>query len=361
MWYSFNNFKKEKKMNFPFRETDFNGNLNIAIAVNLVIYAVLLISVPSIVIGIISFIKPKIKAKTSFYLYAFSSAVFLMVGTVGLIREGYEGTETFTHELPNSEGINQLIMAGIIAGGALAGLTVVIVFRYFFVKFSGEVHKTHDNHSHDDHIFNLSDIDNPKAAWLVIFLILSHRTIDGFVLGGTVAKMSTGADLNLGLFITFILHIFVEVLIVYYRQVQYGQKRWKALFYNFVTLLAIVPVMVIGAYINQYLAQVAWILPFVNVSGGSIIAFVGVIELVPEFLHYKRMSSKDWYKLIICYSVGIVFALFILSFHTHEHVEEHAHDHDHETTTQVLKLIANPKQYLSSLNNFNIVNNFQPV
>lgn len=338
-------------MSFPFKDTNFGGNLNAAIAINLLIYAILLISIPSIVIAIISIFKPKIKGKTSFYLYAFSSAVFIMVGTAGLIREGFEGAESYTHELPNSEGINQLIMALLIAGGAIIGLTVAILFRFLFVKFSGEVHQTHENHSHDDHIFNFSDIDNPKAAWLVIFLILSHRTIDGFVLGGTVAKMSSGDPLNIGLIITFNIHIFVEVLIVYYRQVQFGQKKWKALFYNFVTLLAIIPIMFVGAYINQYLSMVGWILPLVNASGGSIIAFVGVIELVPEFLHYKKMSSKDWYKLIICYSVGIVFALFVLSFH-----DDSTHEEHHETTTQSLIKLLDTKEYLSNLYSFKVVN-----
>lgn len=336
-------------MTFPFQASSFGGNLEAAIAVNLLIYAILLIAVPSLIIAIISFIKPKIKGKSSFYLYAFSSAVFIMVGTVGLLREGFEGAESYSHDLTKSEGLNQLIMASIIAGGAIIGLTVAILFRYLFVKFSGEVHKTHDNHSHDDHIFNFSDIDNPKAAWLVICLILSHRTIDGFVLGGTVSKMSIGEPLNLGLIITFNIHIFVEVLIVYYRQVQFGQTRGKALFYNAITLLAIIPVMFIGAYINKYLSSIGWLLPLVNASGGSIIAFVGVIELVPEFLHYKKMSSKEWYKLIICYSVGIVFALFVLSFH-----QDHDESHTHSTVSEALSLV-NTKSYINNLYNFSLI------
>ena len=339
-------------MSFPFQAVDFNGSLEAAIAVNLIIYVVLLITVPSLFILVISFIKPKIKEKTNFYLYAFSSAFFIMIGTIGLIKEGFESSQSYTehlHQYDNSKIIKDLITAAIIGGGAIVGLTAVIVFRFLFVKKTGELHDSHTNHSHDDHIFNLSDIVNPKAAWLVIFLILSHRTIDGFALGGTVAKNSDATEeINLGLVIAFNIHILIEVLIVYYRQVQFGQKRWKAVLYNFYTLLAIVPIMFIGAYINKYLVQVGWILPFVNVSGGSVVTFVGIIELVPEFLHHKKMTAKEWYKLIACFSFGIIFSLVFLSLSHHSHGggerthgDEHLQDqvdHVHNTIRQMIRI-----------------------
>lgn len=300
-------------MNFLFTSKYF-GNLEIAIAVNLVIYAIILLTVPSLLILILSFIKPTIKEKTSFYLYAFSSAVFIMIGTLGLLRESFEGSSQFVDSITSFESTQKvLITIGIIVGGAIIGLVVAISFRYIFVKKVGEVHHLHDSHSHSDHIVNVKDIDNPKVAWLVIFLILSHRTIDGFVLGGYIAKISAGIPANLGMVITFNLHIIIEVIIIYYRQIQFGEKRWKAALYNFYTLLSIIPIMFIGAYINQYLAAVGWILPLTNASGGTIITFVGIIELVPEFLHNKRMKVKEWYKVIISFGFGIIFALILLS------------------------------------------------
>lgn len=300
-------------MTFLFTANYF-GNLQIAIAVNLVIYALILLALPSLLVLVISFIKPVIKEKTSFYLYAFSSAVFIMIGTLGLIKESFEGSSSFVNSNNNfSSPEKVLITIGIIVGGAIIGLTVAILFRYLFVKRVGEVHNLHDFHSHNDHIVNAKDIDNPKVAWLVIFLILSHRTIDGFVLGGYIAKISAGIPANLGMVITFNLHIIIEVIIIYYRQIQFGEKRWKAALYNFYTLLSLIPIMFVGAYINPYLASVGWILPLTNASGGTIITFVGIIELVPEFLHNKKMKAKEWYKVIISFGFGIIFALILLS------------------------------------------------
>lgn len=326
---------------FPFKEGVAGFTLTTAIAANLAIYVVLLISIPSLFIVVISLVKPKIKEKSNFYLYAFSSAMFIMIGTVGLIREGFEKSSEYVESaFSSNEVLGQVITALMIGGGAILGLSFAIAFRYFFVKRSGELHKSHESHLHDDHIINLGDIDNPKTAWLVIFLLLSHRTIDGLVLGSSVAEISsTTENINWGLIITFNLHILIETLIVYYRQVQFGEKKWKAVLYNFYTLLALIPIMIVGASTHNLLQQTQWILPIVNASGGSIITFVGIIELVPEFLHHKKMNSKEWYKLIFWFALGIIFALVILSFHSHDH-ENHNRTHEHLATSLNLNIVS---------------------
>lgn len=343
-------------MNFPFTAESF-GNLEIAIAINLLIYSLLLLVVPSIFILVVSLIKPKIKEKSSFYLYAFSSAVFIMIGTLGLLKESFDDTASFVETNHYEPVASQFITIGIIAGGAILGLTIAILFRFVFLKRVGEVHSMHDHHSHSDHIVNVNDIDHPRAAWLVIFLILSHRTIDGFVLGGSVAKITEGDPnaINLGLIITFNLHILIEVLIIYYRQVQFGQTRKKAFLYNFYTLLAIIPIMFIGAYVNKYLDLLGgWILPLANASGGTIITFVAIIDLVPEFLHNKKMIAKEWYKLIIIFGLGIVFALILLSFHTHEHTTEETHVHSLNFKTYYQNLIDSYK-----VNSYSVLNSLK--
>lgn len=325
---------------FPYHRQDFNGNINLAIFVNLLIYILILLTVPSLFILLLSFIKPKLKPTSNFYLYAFSSAIFVLIGTVGLIGESLEHGREFIGRLETNnilrvnEAIEAGLAIGITAGGALIGLTVVILFRFLFIKKFGEIHHTHGMHGHNDLITNVHDIDSKtiKAAWLVIFLILSHRMIDGFILGGTTYRFTSDSNepLSIGFIITFNLHILVEAVIIYYRQIQYGQKRWKAVMYNFLTTLVIVPIMFLGAYINPYLQRLGWFLPVVNASGGAIITFVGIIEIVPEFIHFKDMQSKEWYKVIIAFALGIIVALILLSFHTHGHEHgEHGHSHGH--------------------------------
>ncbi|MDE5775160.1 MAG: hypothetical protein K2H51_02420, partial [Malacoplasma sp.] len=90
-----------------------------------------------------------------------------------------------------------------------------------------------------------------------------------------------------------------------------------------------------------YLVYAGWVLPLANISGGSVITFVGIIELVPEFLHHKKMSSKEWYKLIICFSVGIVFALVFLSLSHGSHSEtEYEHIETQNLVQQAKHFVA---------------------
>lgn len=61
----------------------FNGNITLATFVNLIIYILILLGVPSLVLGVISIFKLKITDKKNIYIYAFATGMFLMIGTVG--------------------------------------------------------------------------------------------------------------------------------------------------------------------------------------------------------------------------------------------------------------------------------------
>ncbi|UWD34104.1 ZIP family metal transporter [Mesomycoplasma molare] len=311
---------------FPFKSQNFNGNIDLAILVNLIIYISILLVIPISIVLLIAKIKPTIKKSTNIYLYALSAGMLLIIGTVGFLRESYEVLERNIHEqayladfLEANELNEQFLVLLIVGSGSFIGISSIFVVRYFFVRFFGvsESHQNHDEHGHHDHIVNFADIDNPKSAWLAILLLLSHRTIDGFILGATVAKMSSGEPLNIGLIVTFNIHIIIEILIVYYRQVQYGQTIKKAVIYNLITTLLLVPIMTIGAFINRFLNSVWWLLPLINSSGGSILTFVVVIELTPEFIHLRNRTKKEWYLALIAFAIGIIMTLMLLAFHSH--------------------------------------------
>ncbi|SFW06918.1 Uncharacterised protein [Chlamydia abortus] len=89
-------------------------------------------------------------------------------------------------------------------------------------------------------------------------MMLSHRIIDGLVLGISVYQVTANgiSKANLGLIITFNIHLLLEVVLIYYRQLQYGEKKGKAILFNFVTLLLIVPIMFIGAFLGKYINKV---------------------------------------------------------------------------------------------------------
>ncbi|WP_240532051.1 ZIP family metal transporter [[Mycoplasma] collis] len=311
---------------FPFTKSNFD--LNVAITLNLLIYIFVLLAFPVILALFVAFVKPRIKKSTNTYLYALSSGILIMIATTGLLKEAFEEGEKYAHLLGEKNVINltdineQLIQAGIVTFGSLLGVSTLFLVRHIFIKhFQIEKHKNHEEHGHHDHIISFNDIDNPKAAWLAILLLLSHRTIDGFILGATVARVSEGRELNYGLVITFNIHIIIEILIVHYRQVQYGQTIKKAVLYNIVTIALIIPIMIVGAYINRYLrgsVQTGWILPVVNAFGGSILAFAVIIELVPEFIHLRNSGKKEWYLSLVFFGIGIILTVMLLAFHTHD-------------------------------------------
>jgi len=89
-------------------------------------------------------------------------------------------------------------------------------------------------------------------------MLLSHRLIDGLVLGLSVYQLTTNGvnKANLALIITFNIHLLLEVVIVYYRQIQYGEKKSKAILFNFITLILIIPIMFLGAFIGKFLNKV---------------------------------------------------------------------------------------------------------
>ena len=58
-------------------------------------------------------------------------------------------------------------------------------------------------------------------------------------------------------------------------------------------------------------------MPSFEILGGSIIIFMAVIELVPEFIHYRNEGPKVIYTTLIIFAFSIVFTLILLSIHSH--------------------------------------------
>ena len=316
-----------------FNVEKFNNNFELTIFVNLLIYSLILFSVPLIFMGLLSCFKIKINKKATIYMYAFSTGMFLIIGAAGFIKEGYIGLETWFHDSSAIGGyqytggnvrIEQSFIAIIVLVTAFLGLGIVILSKYLIAKKSKnvELHKDHAEHGHSDHIISFNDIDNPKAAWVAILMMLSHRIIDGLVLGISVYQLTANgiSKANLGLIITFNIHLLLEVVLVYYRQLQYGEKKGKAILFNFITLLLIVPIMFIGAFLGKYINKVGWLMPSWEIFGGVIIVFMAIVELVPEFIHFRNEDRKTIFTTLTLLALGIIITLIMLSFHTHSQV-----------------------------------------
>ncbi|MGX9340619.1 ZIP family metal transporter [Mycoplasma sp. 128] len=310
-----------------FTQSTFNNNYGLTIFVNLLLYILILLLGPMIISFLVGLVKKNVKSSKMIYLYAFSAGMFLMIGALGFMKESSTGLETWFHSSDQGKSLTggssakeQLYMALIMGISSFVGLGLVIGWRFAMVKLSKEeVHKSHTDHNHSDHFISLTDIDNPRAAWVAIFMLLSHRIIDGIVLGYSVFQFTSDdyTNPNISLIVTFNIHILIESLIIYYRQLQYGQTRWKALLYNFYTMLLIIPVMFIGAYSGPLFLKSGWLLPALQTLAGAVIVFTSVFELIPEFIHARNDKPKVVYLTFISFSLSIVFSIILLSFHTH--------------------------------------------
>ncbi|MGX9339307.1 hypothetical protein ACT1UH_00950 [Mycoplasma sp. 332] len=308
--------------------TAFENNIELTIFINILVYIPILMILPLILLGLLSFIKPSEKAKKGnaiIYMYAFSTGMFLMIGAFGFLREGYKIAIDFTHDGPNKFGseINRtLVTVGILGISALIGFSVVIAGRYLFIRKSKiDPHKSHEEHNHSDHLISFKDIDNPKAAWLAIVMLLSHRIIDGFFIGYSIFKIiftQNTFSSSLTLLITFTIHILIEVTIIYFRQIQYGEKKGKAVLYNFITFLLIIPFIFLGAFTGRFINDdLKWIQSSLLIFGGAIIIFTAIFELVPEFIHIRNKDTKTLYRTLIIFAASIVTTIMLLSFHSH--------------------------------------------
>ncbi|AZZ65754.1 hypothetical protein DMC14_003120 [Metamycoplasma phocicerebrale] len=305
-----------------------SANLYLLLFLNLLVYIPILVALPLLLMGLLSLIKTeKIRNNKNFliYIYAFSTGMFLMLGAFGFLREGYDIAKSYTHGgtfVQSSEIIRTLTVVGIMGISALIGFSLVIGGRYLFIKKAKiDPHTEHEEHNHSDHLISFKDIDNPKAAWLAILLLLSHRVIDGFFIGYTIFKIIVSKNTfssSLMLLITFTLHILFEISIVYFRQIQYGEKKRKAVMYNFLTFILIIPFIFMGAFFGTFLGgTLKWIQSGILTMGGAIIVFTSVFELIPEFIHIRNKNTKTLYSTFITFSAAIVITIILLSFHTH--------------------------------------------
>lgn len=282
-------------------------NDGLSLFLNLLVFSIVILAITMAINCLIILIRPKIRENTNFYLYSFSTGLLVIIGTVGLLSEGYSNAQAaYPHD--------SLLAVTILLCGGLAGFIFTVVLRFFLATKISPKHLHHELHDHSDHIINATDIDNPKAAWLVIGLLLAHRSIDGFMLGSIIPKLMAHKPLNLGFMIVFFIHIIFEVVFIYYRQIQYGQKKWKALLHNFYTLVALVVIIFVGGFLYDSVEKVGWIIPFANGFGGIIITFVTILEIVPEFIHFRNINAKKWYVTIIWFGIGLLFALAMVLY-----------------------------------------------
>ncbi|CAM9125933.1 hypothetical protein MYMA111404_02470 [Mycoplasma marinum] len=305
------------------------GFNNLDLSLKVLIFSAVILLIPIILGLILPIVKPTIKRKSNIYLYSFSAGFILVLGLYGLIAQpmmelqeqlsgGHShnhGAASHAHHYEQWEVI--LIMAGVAVAGVTLGMGGSFLARHIFIKKAGEVHGNHDDHNHGDHIFNIKEAQSAKSKLTVITLLAFHKLPAGISLGLMIHGMSTNhSGITIAAIVAFIIHTIPEMLTIYYRQIEMGLNKWKAMGYTLVIQLLLVPLMFIGAYIGEGIQDVVWLMPMIFVISGSILVFTSIIELIPEFID-QNISHAKWHITMMLFVIGFMSALLILLIHVH--------------------------------------------
>ncbi|TCG10997.1 hypothetical protein [Mycoplasma todarodis] len=301
------------------------------LSLQVLLFAGVVLAIPLLLGLILPIVKPKIKRKSNIYLYSFSAGFILVLGLYGLIaqpltslRETLEGGG----HLHDHDHHNQIlktygewetigILAGIAIGGVTIGMGGSMLARHIFTKKSGEVHSNHGDHNHGDHIFNLKEAQSAKSKLTVVMLLMAHKIPAGISLGLMIQGLSHHASgMTIAAIVAFIIHTIPEMLTIYYRQIEMGTSKWKAMGFTLLIQLILLPMMFIGAYLGEAIQDVVWLMPLILVTSGSILVFTAILELIPEFID-QQISHVKWHTTTLLFVVGFLFALLILLVHVH--------------------------------------------
>lgn len=269
--------------------------------------------IPMIFCFIFSFFKVFKSKLASIFVYSFMSGMMIVMATLGLMREAYEGMHSFS---------NDLITAAVLVSGTAIGLFATLGIRFLISKFSKEMHKEHHHHNHSDLLFNISEVETRQSFWMVLWSLMGHKIIAGLSLGMLLYN-SSGEILhinNIGLIIITLVHMIPESLLIFHKYYEISNSKWKSFLISFAAQLVVFIFLLIGATVfYQISSTVYWMMPLLfAISGGSIL-FVSIIDLVPEFIHNKNESNKNWYWILLVFCLGVIISVFLSAIHTHSH------------------------------------------
>lgn len=294
--------------------------------INILILLSLAIGVPGLTVGFISLFKIRIGNNVRTYLYAFTAGLVLILGTVGFIAEAItHSKEYFSSESHATlSAIDTIKIISVVAGGAIIGVIIVMLSRYIFTKLTGKKNDFHDHHSDHNHaefLFNASDIDNKKIKWLPILLLLAHRLVDGIVLGfmANTSNLNVIAQFdNWGMIIVFVLHLVPTSIIIYFIQLDItDNKRFKSFIVTVLMTVIMVPFTLIGGFLINGIESIWWVMPILYAISGSLMTLGSILEIIPEFIHFRNASLKQWMYTTAWLSSGIILAILLISVHSH--------------------------------------------
>lgn len=314
-----------------------NPNLNIFF--NLLFLFGLAIVVPGIFVLFISFFKFKISKKIQIYLSSFTAGLIIILGTVGLIAESIHSLQEHFGDTSTNSTSSTLQTIGIVASGVIIGVGLVILSKWVLSKNKHELHEHHHHHGHSEAVFNIADIDNKRIKWLPIILLALHRSVDGITLG-LMANTQNNSILgfeNWGMLIVFIIHLIPTSIIIYLIQLNIQKNnKFKAFGYTILMSVLMIPFTFIGGYLSSLFDHEWWLMPLLFSISGSLMTIMTIMEIIPEFIHYRNAGPKQWLGVISVIGIGVLLAVILISIHSHS-------DETHTHVSAALNIIQNLK------------------
>ncbi|WP_051617838.1 ZIP family metal transporter [Mycoplasmopsis iners] len=305
---------------------------------------------------LISFIFPLFKKnhlskKGTLLLYAFVTGFFIAMSLFGFLREAIEISTVRIQT--SSAGTTYFWNILLVGGGLAVGLSFAYGLRRLIKLISKtkaikndpqarlfvHSHELSHDHSDDYHHHQIAPdhglkrlnakfkTNEPlqtesKNKVVALLLLLTHRVPAGLLIGYSLNSFfdpnsrSFGA-LSWAFIISFVLHLIPEILIFFYRQREMGINKWKATFWSISSLLMLIPLMLIGIYLGEFINKAPHAMSFVQALVAGIFLFTSIVEFLPEFYHSHH--DKKLFRLVMfVFFAGIVICAIVLSFHTHQ-------------------------------------------
>lgn len=314
-------------------------NNTLLIFENISLLSLIIIAAPMLISLCLLFVKNKLSNNSVIYLYAFSTGLLIILSTLGLIKEGYDGVEDIlshssTIELHSDQEIIFKVL--IIGFGVLSGLIIAIVIKTLVFKIQNKkilkISSESKHHLHDDAkccVVNVEEIIKKNGKLAAIFIVSSHKFIDGISLGllANSAETLFGFE-NIGIIILFIIHDLPITIVIFFLQRSANVSKAKTFLYIFLISIITVPFMFLGGFVGDVLTenpQVSWLFPFLECLAGGVLLFTTIMEFVPEFIHNNHLCSKHWFITVVWLCAGIMLSLIMSLIHIHGHNDENSH------------------------------------
>lgn len=288
--------------------------MNINVLYNSLFIGTLVVFVPVIISFLLSFINFKKINSLSLYVYSFMSSMMLILATLGFMREGYEELEV----VHNNDPLSTFINISILSGGVLIGMIITIGIRIIVSKYSRETHLNHNEHNHSDILYNTVDIETKSSFITILWSLIAHKIVAGISLAITLYNSNILFSFeNIGMVIILIIHMIPESIMIFYKANEIFNSRTKSTVITLLLQVVIVLFMIIGIFTFNYIFNIYWIMPFINCIAGGSMFFVSIFDLVPEFIHNKNMTTKQWLLTILWFVIGTLFSIIMCVIHHH--------------------------------------------